>query len=55
MDKSNTEILYLRSFYRIQLNQINDVRPIFKYNKNDLQFVDININGNKVDNNQLNK
>ena len=49
VNKSNSQILYLRRFYRIQLEQIKDVRPIFKYNKKDLQFAEININGNKLD------
>ena len=54
LNKTNSEILYLRSFYRIQLKQIKNVRPIFKYNKKDLNIVDININGNNLDN-KLNK
>ena len=54
LKRSPSAILYLRNFPKIKLNQIRDVRPIFKYNKNDLQFVDINISGNKLNNNQLN-
>ena len=54
VDKSNSQILHLRNFCGIQLNQIKDVRPIFKFNKNDLQFAEININGHKLDNKQLN-
>ena len=53
LNKSNSEILYLRSFYSIQLKQIKAVRPIFKYNKRDLSLVDIDINGNKLCNNQI--
>ena len=44
-------ILYLRRFNKIKLNQIKDVRPIFKYNKNDLKIVNIEIKGNKIDDN----
>ena len=46
---SNSEILYIRTFNKIFLRQIKNVRPIFKYNKNDLKIVNININGNKLD------
>ena len=54
VDKSNSEILYLRTFYRISLNQIKDVKPIFKFDKNDLLLAEININGKYIDNNILN-
>ena len=54
VDKSNSEILYLRTFYRISLNQIKDVKPIFKFDKNDLLLAEININGKNIDNNILN-
>ena len=50
----NSRILYKTRFNKIELDKIKDVRPIFKYNKKDLRFANININGNVLGNNQLN-
>ena len=52
LDVSKCEALYLTNFYPLCLNQIKDIRPIFKYNKNALQIADININGKKIDDNK---
>jgi hypothetical protein len=49
LNSQNSEILYLRNFNKIYSNQIKDVRPIFKYNKNDLKIAHITINGNGLD------
>ena len=54
LSASNSEVLYLRNFNQFHLKQIKDVRPIFKYNENDLQVADININGNSLKKSGLN-
>ena len=51
LNASNSEILYLRSFNKILLSQIKDIRPIFKYNRNYLKIANININGFMLENN----
>ena len=49
LNSQNSEILYLRNFNKLYFNQIKDVRPIFKYNKNDLKIAHITINKNELD------
>ena len=49
LNSQNSEIMYLRNFNKIYSNQIKDVRPIFKYNKNDLKIAHITINGNGLE------
>lgn len=48
LDRDNYEIMYLRNFNKIIANQIRSVRPIFKYNKEDLKYANIELNGLKI-------
>ena len=53
LSPDNCKIIYLRNFNKINLDRVKNVRPIFKYNKNDIKRADININGNNLGENKI--
>ena len=46
--KEKNSILLSCDCQKFPLDKINEINPIFKYNSDDLKFVDIIINGEKV-------
>ena len=49
----NCDIFYLSNFQKISLQQFRKIKPIFKFKKEELNIVEIIINGKKIENNCL--
>ena len=48
LNKTNTEIFFIKNFYPISNNILKDIEPVFVFNKKDLQNFDIIINDKKI-------
>ena len=48
LNKTNTEIFFIKNFYPISNNILKDIEPVFIFNKKDLQNFDIIINDKKI-------
>ena len=52
LNKDNSDIIYLKNFDRILLENIKDVRPVFKYDINYLKIANIDVGGNILNENK---
>ena len=55
LNSENTEVLFLKNFKGIKLEQTKDVRPIFEYDINYLKLANIVVGGNNLNNFVKNK
>ena len=52
LNKDNSDIIYIKNFDGILLENIKDVRPIFKYDINYLKIANIDVGGNILNENK---
>ena len=52
LNKDNSDIIYIKNFDGILLENIKDVRPVFKYDINYLKIANIDVGGNILNENK---